>query len=142
LKTRKSRRRQAVVFLSLILIFMIICSAPEIQTNWKSDETQPVQTSSGENRHEFMLPISLPDSQVFNGTLLAKARFVSIQSRNKLLFVTFSSLLLLGCVELWKHSAFKVIQNIYHHKPEMSLRLGGHAPPAAIVIKRKKSANI
>lgn len=132
LKTQILGRRQIFAYLSLVLIIVLICSSPEVQINWMRSDTQPDQANANESRHEFMLPITLPESQVSHGILIARAKLVLIQSRNKFIFTISGSMLLLGCIVLCRYRACRIVQYIHHLKPEMSLRIGGHAPPAAI----------
>jgi hypothetical protein len=132
LKTISYNRKQAMAFLSIVLIIVIVCSSPDMLSDYRLSGKHPVQAGSYESRHEFMLPISLPENQVADGILLAKTRFGPLQSRNRLMFILISrSILLFGCMELWKHNAFKFLQDVFHNKPELSLRIGGHAPPEA-----------
>ena len=132
-------RKILAIILVFILVALLISMAYSSSQDWmpkfNDSSTTPV-TEAGERQITFMLPVTLPDNQVVTGTaMLIQARNNTMQPirkwSNGLLFL---GLLLYGFAIAWIVRWNRPIHGMTENKSEISLYLGGHAPPYITMI--------
>ena len=131
------REGKTLIFLSVVLVVLILCPTSDypIERGNRGDAGQgfPAQANPMGKTYEFRLPVSLPESQVSDELVLTQAKDRSLLSGNRLTDVMLGQCMIwFGSMVLWQHSLRKLMQKANGHAPVISLRIGGHAPPAAV----------
>ena len=128
---RKASVLTAVCILAALLACTLLC--PSIVLWVDRSKTGPAEASEGADRTpELMLPVSLPDSQVYSGLIITQAKSAVVQTAWKLMHLLFiTGILLYGCI-IHRSNLIAVTSQAVFQPPEISLRIGGHAPPVIV----------
>jgi hypothetical protein len=131
----KHCRRKVSGFAALILLFsllfIILCQSSMIVPNADKKCSDPVHAgNSSEKKHEFILPITISDFHN-KSVVLVKARNNSQPFNDKRLnIILFISILLDSFTLTWFYKIIKFVNSIFTSVSEISLFLGGKAPPS------------
>lgn len=121
------------VFLAILFSFTVLCpSYMGMSENEKMHSDSAA--SSIERVYNLILPIAIPDTQIRSGLISIQAKNSFLQPNNKWInALLFVSILLYGCCMILSFYRINLpIQAVFAYSSEISLRIGGHAPPARI----------
>ena len=135
--------RKVPAFLLLTFVILILCILPNDFFNeekrGRGDRPEtgrdfPMQEDFSEQSYAFRLPVPLPESKTSVELVLARAKDRSFRIKNELL-VRLPTLcrIILACLMFWQRSFRKFMHRSRDCASVLSLRIGGHAPPACNV---------
>ena len=135
--------RKVPAFLLLTFVILILCILPNDFFNeekrGRGDRPEtgrdfPMQEDFSEQSYTFRLPVPLPENKTSDELILARAKGRSFLIKNEFLIrLPILCRILLACLMFWQRSFRKFMHRSKGCTSVLSLRIGGHAPPACIV---------
>jgi hypothetical protein len=121
----------ASLILCVIIVFTSICPSHVLFSRQESRGVSPAD--SGEKFYRIVLPVVLPDNQAAAGTVFIQEKSSIQPTHSKwIAILLFVCILLYGCTVPLITCLNRPIRTLLEYKSEISLRMGGHAPPACI----------
>ncbi len=135
--------RKASAFLLLVFVLFILCILPNDFFNEEergrgncpeAGRDFPIQEDFLEQSYALRLPVPLPENKTSDELVLTRAKDRSLLIKNEFLIrLPILCRILLACLMFWQRSFRKFMHRSKGCTSVLSLRIGGHAPPACIV---------
>jgi hypothetical protein len=125
--------KKLAVFLAILFLCTVLC--PSLMGMLENEKMHSDSAASSIERvYNFILPIAIPDTQIRSGLISIQAKNSLLQPSNKWInALLLVSILLYGCCMILSFYRIELpIQAAFAYSSEISLRIGGHAPPARI----------
>ncbi|HHY83171.1 MAG TPA: hypothetical protein GX505_10910 [Clostridiales bacterium] len=130
-------RKSNVLIAVCLFVVLLACAVVSPSENFiggKSESGSAGTMGSYDKTPEFVLPVSLPDNQMLAGVIITQAKNTVIQTSSRWIsFLFIAGILLYGCMVPKRHQ-YTAVNHIIAKPPEISLRIGGHAPPVCTAV--------